>query len=69
MSQETIDQIREKVEECLSTPIDDLLVNQGKWGPLNFEDARPSMEQVFKQFPLLLEYPWRQYHNVSKTQC
>lgn len=68
MSQETIDQIREKAEECVSTPIDDLLVNREKRGPFNFENARPSMEQVLTHIRQLLGYPLEALPQVHQDQ-
>lgn len=45
--QQTVEQLRNIVTECIDTPIDEL-VSKPEWGAINFDGARPHIEQVFR---------------------
>ena len=45
--QKSVDQLREIVTDCTDTPIDEF-VSKAEWGAINFDLARPHIEQVFR---------------------
>jgi hypothetical protein len=43
----TIENIKNTIAEITSEPIDALITNQTKWGPLNFESSRIDLDLIF----------------------
>lgn len=46
-NKETLEKIKNSIAEITSEPIDFLITNQTKWGPLNFESSRSDLEMIF----------------------
>ena len=55
-SEEKVEELRAICEDCLGTPIDELVSNPD-WGKLNFNGARGSLERIFGMLKDLLALP------------
>lgn len=54
--QQSVDQLQQIVTECIDTPIDKL-VSKPEWGEINFDAARPDIEQVLRILTPFRELP------------